>query len=71
MKGDGHVDHPLIGHRVRDIASGTEGTLMAVVLEQLPTHSGKPRTARLAYIRPNTGGPELTTAVDNIERIGG
>ncbi|GAA1553016.1 hypothetical protein [Streptomyces globosus] len=69
MKGDGHQDHPLIGHRVRDTASGAEGTLTAVVREALPTPYGTPRTTRLAYIRPNGGGREFTTAVGNIKSL--
>lgn len=70
MKGDGHEEHPLIGRLVRDIASGTEGRLMAVVREDLPTHTGVPRMSRRAYIRPTAGGVELTTAVDNVEPLG-
>ncbi|MFZ3475925.1 hypothetical protein ACODT3_40795 [Streptomyces sp. 4.24] len=70
MKGDGHEDHPLLGRLVRDIASGTEGNLSAVVCEKLPTYTGPPRTTRLAYIRPKGGGPELSTALGNIEPIG-
>lgn len=66
--GYGHEDHPLLGHRVRDIASGTEGKLMAVVREEVPTHRG-PRWTRRAYIRPEAGGRELTTAVGNIQPL--
>lgn len=67
--GLGHEEHPLLGHRVRDIASGTEGELMAVVLEEVATHTG-PRWTRRAYIRPKAGGRELPTALDNIEPLG-
>ncbi|MBT2404592.1 MULTISPECIES: hypothetical protein [unclassified Streptomyces] len=70
MKGDGHEAHPLIGRLVRDIASGTEGRLMAVVQEDLPTHTGSLRTTRRAYIRPTAGGRELPTALANIEPLG-
>lgn len=70
MKGDGHEEHPLIGRLVRDIASGTEGQLVAVVREDLPTHSGTPRTTRRAYIRPTAGGVELATALANVEPLG-
>ncbi|MET9324997.1 hypothetical protein ABZX75_33370 [Streptomyces sp. NPDC003038] len=70
MKGDGHEEHPLLGRLVRDIPSGTEGRLMAVVREELPTHTGTPRFTRRAYIRPTVGGVEIATAVDNIEPLG-
>ncbi|MFI6006703.1 hypothetical protein ACIA98_41265 [Streptomyces sp. NPDC051366] len=70
MKGDGHEEHPLIGRLVRDIASGTEGRLVAVVREDLPTHTGTPRTTRRAYIRPAAGGVELATALANVEPLG-
>ncbi|GGS34595.1 hypothetical protein Snoj_00820 [Streptomyces nojiriensis] len=49
--GLGHEAHPLLGHRVRDIASGTKGQLMAVVREEVATRTG-PRWTRRAYIRP-------------------
>ncbi|AWZ10455.1 hypothetical protein DRB96_22445 [Streptomyces sp. ICC1] len=65
----GREEHPLLGHRVRDIASGTEGELMAVVLEEVDTHTG-PHWTRRAYILPETGGRELPTAVGNIEPHG-
>ncbi|MGW7327752.1 hypothetical protein ACWGIU_03875 [Streptomyces sp. NPDC054840] len=45
--GLGPEEHPLLGHRVRDIASGTEGELMAVVREEAATHTG-PRWTRRA-----------------------
>ncbi|MFD5891703.1 hypothetical protein ACFWHQ_37875 [Streptomyces sp. NPDC060334] len=64
--GFGHEEHPLLGRRVRDIASGTEGELMAVVLEDVSTHRG-PCWTRRAYIRPAGGGTELPTAIGNIE----
>ncbi|MEU2391860.1 hypothetical protein [Streptomyces sp. NPDC007369] len=69
MKGDGHEEHPLLGHLVRDSASGAEGRLMAVVREGLPTHTGSPRSTRRAYIRPVAGGVELATALGNIEPL--
>ncbi|MGR4883982.1 hypothetical protein ACIPUC_31820 [Streptomyces sp. LARHCF249] len=43
--GLGHEQHPLLDRRVRDVASGTEGELMAVVLEEVATHTG-PRWTR-------------------------
>ncbi|MER6782236.1 MULTISPECIES: hypothetical protein [unclassified Streptomyces] len=67
--GFGHEDHPLLGRRVRDLASGTEGELMAVVAEEIATHTGR-RWTRRAYIRPESGGRELPTAVGNIEPLG-
>ncbi|MEU9237122.1 hypothetical protein [Streptomyces subrutilus] len=69
MNRDGHEDHPLIGQLVRDIASGTEGILQAVVHDALPTHTGQARSVRLAYIRPTGGGVELTTSVDNLQPL--
>ncbi len=66
--GFGHEAHPLIGQLVRDVASGTEGLLMAVVVEEVATHDGTHWTRR-AYIRPRSGGRELPTAVNNIEPL--
>ncbi|MBT2539755.1 hypothetical protein J7E99_03295 [Streptomyces sp. ISL-44] len=66
--GFGHEAHPLIGRLVRDVASGTEGLLMAVVVEEVATHDGR-RWTRRAYIRPPGGGRELPTAVGNIEPL--
>ncbi|MBT2478179.1 hypothetical protein [Streptomyces sp. ISL-94] len=66
--GFGHEAHPLLGCLVRDLASGTEGRLMAVVLEEVDTHAG-PRWTRRAYIRPVAGGTELATAVANIQLL--
>ncbi|MFD7840766.1 hypothetical protein [Streptomyces sp. NPDC059761] len=70
MKGDGHQQHPLIGRLVRDIASGTEGRLMAVLIEEVPTYTGAVRTSRLAYLRPAAGGVEFPTHLENIEPLG-
>lgn len=63
--GFGHEQHELVGRLVRDIPSGFEGVLMAVVREEVPTHSGT-RTTRRAYIRPQGGGVELPVSVKNI-----
>ncbi|MFG2716526.1 hypothetical protein ACGFX2_39345 [Streptomyces goshikiensis] len=63
----GHEPDPRIGKQVRDIASGTEGELMAVVSEAIPNYEGVPMTVRLAYIRPVGGGREVTTAPPNLE----
>lgn len=60
-----HVPHPLLRKPVRDIASGTEGTLMAVVHENVAVGDGY-LWAEIAYIRPVGGGRETTTAVSNI-----
>ncbi|MFE3767825.1 hypothetical protein ACFXPI_39365 [Streptomyces sp. NPDC059104] len=59
-----YVQHRLLGRRVRDIASGTEGELMAVINENV-SDSGAERWMQLAYIRDATGH-EFATAVRNI-----
>ncbi|MFE3761955.1 hypothetical protein ACFXPI_09360 [Streptomyces sp. NPDC059104] len=59
-----HVPHRLLHRRVRDIASGTEGELMAVVHENV-SGTGADRWVRLAYIR-DPSGLEFTTALGNI-----
>ncbi|WP_406182218.1 hypothetical protein [Streptomyces sp. NBC_01006] len=59
-----YVRHRLLGRRVRDIASGTDGELMAVINENV-SDSGAERWMQLAYIRDATG-LEFTTAVRNI-----
>ncbi|MFD8986103.1 hypothetical protein [Streptomyces sp. NPDC059564] len=59
-----YVRHRLLGRRVRDIASGTEGKLMAVINENV-SDSGAERWMHLAYVRDATG-LEFTTAVHNI-----
>ncbi|MEU6309928.1 hypothetical protein [Streptomyces sp. NPDC047014] len=62
------IPHALLHKPVRDIASGTEGTLMAVRVENVTAADGPgARWAEIAYIRPAGGGRELTTAVKNIE----
>lgn len=63
-----HLAHPLLGQPVRDIASGTEGVLTAVVLEEQPRAVGTPLRVRLAYIRMSNGR-EMPTAVANIEAL--
>ncbi|MFF9977585.1 hypothetical protein [Streptomyces erythrochromogenes] len=60
-----YVPHPLLRHRVRDVASGIEGELMAVVNEDV-SNSVHPHWVELAYIR-GPSGREFSTAVDNIE----
>lgn len=61
------VPHALLRKRVRDIASGTEGVLMAVLVENTAAADFPERWAEIAYIRPNGGGRELATAVANVE----
>ncbi|MER7516061.1 hypothetical protein [Streptomyces sp. NPDC126499] len=57
----GDEPHPLLGSRVRDIASGGEGVLTVVTHD---VHSGG-REAHIAHVRA-ASGVEWTTAVDNI-----
>ncbi|MET9888557.1 hypothetical protein ABZZ20_36700 [Streptomyces sp. NPDC006430] len=64
-----HERHPWIGKAVRDIPSGTEGELTAVVQEPKRDHEGRVTTVRLAYIRPSHGGRELPTAAGNVQLI--
>ncbi|MEU6212978.1 hypothetical protein ABZ891_24180 [Streptomyces sp. NPDC047023] len=61
------VPHPLLMQPVRDNASGTEGTLMAVLVENTAAAGRPERWAEIAYVRPAGGGRELSTAVSNIE----
>ncbi|MEV6730154.1 MULTISPECIES: hypothetical protein [unclassified Streptomyces] len=65
---DACVRHRLLGRRVRDIASGTEGELMAVINENV-SDSGAARWMPLAYVR-DASGLEFTTAVGNIVPAG-
>ncbi|MGW7452496.1 hypothetical protein [Streptomyces sp. NPDC054787] len=60
-----YVPHRLLRRRVRDVASGTEGVLMAVVNENV-SDSVHHHWMELAYIRA-ASGREFTTAVDNVE----
>ncbi|MFG2754890.1 hypothetical protein [Streptomyces xanthophaeus] len=59
------LPHRLLRRRVRDIASGIEGELMAVINEDV-SNSFHPYWVELAYIR-GPSGLEFSTAVDNIE----
>ncbi|MER6388749.1 hypothetical protein ACFXEL_37065 [Streptomyces sp. NPDC059382] len=61
-----HLPHPLLGQPVRDIASGTEGVLTAVVLEEKERAFAAPLRVRLAYIRM-ASGREMSTAASNIQ----
>ncbi|MCX5376038.1 hypothetical protein [Streptomyces sp. NBC_00091] len=60
-----YVPHRLLHRRVRDIASGVEGVLMAVINENV-SDTGIERWMELAYIR-GVSGREFTTAVNNVE----
>ncbi|MGE7391674.1 hypothetical protein ACQKM2_40000 [Streptomyces sp. NPDC004126] len=60
-----YVPHRLLRRRVRDIASGVEGVLMAVVNENV-SDTGIEHWMELAYIR-NASGREFTTAATNVE----
>ncbi|MEV6679381.1 hypothetical protein AB0N09_21385 [Streptomyces erythrochromogenes] len=60
-----YVPHPLLRRQVRDVASGIEGELMAVINEDV-SNSARPHWVELAYIR-GPSGREFSTAVDNIQ----
>ncbi|MET8295449.1 hypothetical protein ACWC5F_04515 [Streptomyces sp. NPDC001272] len=60
-----YVHHPLLRCRVRDIASGAEGELMAVINENV-SDNGAEYWMELAYIR-GASGREFTTAVANVQ----
>ncbi|RKT06036.1 hypothetical protein BX286_4072 [Streptomyces sp. 3211.6] len=60
-----YVPHRLLRRRVRDIASGVEGVLMAVVNENV-SDTGAEYWMELAYIRA-ASGREFTTAVANVQ----
>ncbi|WKV72332.1 hypothetical protein AW27_012880 [Streptomyces sp. PCS3-D2] len=60
-----YVPHLLLGRRVRDIASGAEGELMAVINENV-SNSGLECWMDLAYIR-GASGREFTTSAANVE----
>ncbi|QES57593.1 hypothetical protein DEJ51_28235 [Streptomyces venezuelae] len=60
-----HLPHALLRRPVRDIASGVEGILMAVVKENVAVGDGSV-WAEIAYIRRPQGGREHTTAATNI-----
>ncbi|MEU3724957.1 hypothetical protein [Streptomyces sp. NPDC031705] len=63
-----YVPHRLLRRRVRDIASGVEGVLMAVINENV-SDTGIERWMELAYIR-GASGREFTTAAANVEEAG-
>ncbi|MFD4247156.1 hypothetical protein ACFWP3_37050 [Streptomyces sp. NPDC058525] len=61
-----YVPHPLLRRRVRDLASGVEGELMAVINENVSDRVAQEHWAELAYIR-GACGREFSTAVANVE----
>ncbi|MBT2539912.1 hypothetical protein J7E99_04120 [Streptomyces sp. ISL-44] len=61
-----YVPHPLLRRRVRDVASGSEGELMAVVNENVSDSVVYERWMELAYIR-GASGREWSTVVANVE----
>ncbi|MFE2284964.1 hypothetical protein ACFXDJ_12425 [Streptomyces sp. NPDC059443] len=63
-----YVPHQLLRRRVRDIASGAEGELMAVINENVSDSAAHERWMKLAYIR-DTSGREFTTAIQNVETV--
>ncbi|KIF03664.1 hypothetical protein PL81_22985 [Streptomyces sp. RSD-27] len=60
-----YVPHRLLRRRVRDIASGVEGELMAVINENVSDSDTYEHWMELAYIR-NASGREFTTAIANV-----
>ena len=60
------VPHRLLRHRVRDVASGVEGELMAVVNENVSDSPLRDHWMELAYIRA-ASGREFTAAIDNVQ----
>ncbi|MEU9232974.1 hypothetical protein [Streptomyces subrutilus] len=58
--------HRLLRRRVRDIASGAEGELMAVIHENVSDSVLREHWVELAYVR-GACGREFTTAAANIE----
>jgi hypothetical protein len=59
-----HLPHALLHKPVRDLASGAEGILMAVVQENVATEGE--HWVEIAYVRPVGGGVETSTAATNI-----
>ncbi|MEV7588780.1 hypothetical protein AB0O42_00745 [Streptomyces sp. NPDC089922] len=60
-----YLPHRLLRRRVRDVASGIEGELMAVINENVST-TPRPHWVELAYVR-GPSGREFSTALSNIE----
>ncbi|MET9606952.1 hypothetical protein ABZZ17_18025 [Streptomyces sp. NPDC006512] len=62
-----YVPHALLRKQVRDIASGAEGELMAVIHENV-SDTAIEHWMDLAYVRLPSGC-EFSTLVDNIEAV--
>ncbi|MGO4459264.1 hypothetical protein AB4039_18510 [Streptomyces sp. M-16] len=62
------LPHELLRKRVRDIASGVEGVLVAVVREDVSGTPARERWVGPAYIR-GPSGREISTAVANVEAV--
>lgn len=60
-----YLPHRLLGRRVRDVASGIEGELMAVINENVSDSAAYEYWMKLAYIRGSCGR-EFSTSVDNV-----
>ncbi|MFD5623516.1 hypothetical protein [Streptomyces yangpuensis] len=60
-----YLPHRLLRRPVRDVASGVEGELMAVINENV-SDSAREHWVELAYIR-NASGREFTTSVSNVQ----
>ncbi|MFJ3882291.1 hypothetical protein ACIPW5_33210 [Streptomyces sp. NPDC090077] len=60
-----YVPHRLLQRRVRDVVSGGEGILMAVINENVSDDLTE-QWMELAYIR-GASGREFTTAATNVE----
>ncbi|MET8297360.1 hypothetical protein [Streptomyces sp. NPDC005180] len=60
-----YIPHPLLHRRVRDIASGVEGVLMAVINENVSDSATYEHWTELAYIRA-ANGREFATAAANV-----
>lgn len=63
-----YVPHALLRRRVRDIASGVEGELMAVVHEDVSDDVAYERWVDLAYIRIPSGR-EVAVLANNVEAV--
>lgn len=65
-----YVPHRLLHRRVRDIASGAEGELMAVINENVSCSVTHEHWMKLAYVR-GASGREFTTTIQNVEEVVG
>ncbi|MEU3351314.1 hypothetical protein [Streptomyces sp. NPDC037389] len=71
MKPSSHVPsgRPRLGSLVHDKRSGRDGKLMYIGDDEDPSTGRKKHN--VAFLRPEQGGVEWTTAVDNVEPISG